>query len=228
MQPYIFPYIGYFQLINAVDQFVFYDDVNFIKRGWVNRNRILLKDNSFLISFPCIKASQNKLIKDVNIDITSKDYAKILDVIFNAYKKAPQFGKVFPLIESVFLSNSKSISDLASLSIKVISQYLKIETNFSYSSTNFSDLKGQDKADRLINITKKLGSKHYINAIGGSAIYDKKYFQNNGIHLSFLENIVEPYLQYNDNFIPNLSIIDVIMFNNITDVSKMLNKTKLN
>lgn len=227
MQPYVFPYIGYFQLINSVDTFIFYDDVHFIKRGWVNRNKIYLNNNDFLISFPCLKASQNKFIKDIEIDINSKDYSKILNLISQAYKKAPFYEDVFPLINSVFESNSKSISDFASISIKIISEYLGLETIFLYSSISFQESTGQDKADRLIDITKKLNSDHYINAIGGNKIYSKEYFKSKEISLNFIEGYSEPYQQYDGDFIPNLSIIDVVMFNEPTKVREMLNKYKL-
>ena len=227
MQPYIFPYIGYFQLINSVETFVFYDDVNFIKRGWINRNRILLDEKSHLISFPCLKASQNKLIKDIEIDINSKDYLKILNLISQAYKKAPFYEDVFPLIKSIFESNSKSISTLASLSVKIISEYLKLETLFLFSSISFKESCGLDKADRLIEITKKLNSDHYINAIGGNKIYSKEYFKSKEISLNFIEGYIEPYHQFDQSFKPNLSIIDVIMFNEPLKIREMLNKYKL-
>ena len=227
MQPYIFPYIGYFQLVNSVDKFVFYDDVNFIKKGWINRNSILINNQSHLITFPCLKASQNKIIMDIGIDINSKEYVKIINTIFQAYKKAPQFNNIFPLIESVLKSKCKNISDLSVLSIKTISNYLNLETVFLNSSKSFSEYKSEDKADRLIQITKSIDSDHYVNAIGGTSLYDKNYFNKKGIQLNFLQPSIDSYLQFNKDFIPNLSIIDALMFNEIDTVVKMLNNYKL-
>lgn len=227
MQPYIFPYIGYFHLVNAADTFIFYDDVNFIKRGWINRNKILLGNKEHLMSFPCIKASQNKLIKDVHIDMESQEYSKLLIQIELAYKKAPFFRSVFPIIESVFNSKCDNISELSSLSIISIAQFLDIETNFMYSSKNFSNSFGINRADRLIQITKELESSKYVNAAGGVDLYDKGYFKEQGVDLYFLESKFEQYEQFNDNFIPGLSIIDVLMFNHKSEIYKMLNTYKL-
>ena len=228
MQPYIFPYIGYFQLVHSVETFVFYDDVNFIKRGWINRNKILLGNKDFLITFPCIKASQNKLIKDVGVDLSSKEYKKILNQIELAYRKAPFFNDVFPMIESVFNSKCESISDLASLSVTTIASYLELSTRFLYSSKKFANSQGMEKADRLIQITKEMNFESYVNAAGGVEIYSKEYFNENGVELRFLGSNLEQYSQFNDTFVPNLSIIDVLMFNSKNATKDILSEYKLN
>src|SRR5690606_945429 len=124
MQPYLFPYIGYFQLINAVDVFVFYDDVAYIKNGWINRNRILMNGKSHYITVPCSKASYNKMIKSVQFDSRSKDYRKIVKTIKQAYVKAPFFEQVFPMMEQVFSTSSNRISALAQRSLVEVSDYL--------------------------------------------------------------------------------------------------------
>lgn len=221
MQPYIFPYIGYFQLIHAVDSFVFYDDVNFIKRGWINRNRILIDGDEKLISFPCIKASQNKLINEVKINLKNKEYNSILKTIYHAYKNTPKFKNIYPIIESILQANVNNISELAILSIKKISHHLDINTDFLISSHNYSNSKGMDKADRLIYITKELKSDEYINAFGGRDIYSKKYFRNNRIELQFLKPIIKEYNQNTTKFTPNLSIIDVLMFNDKSTIKNI-------
>lgn len=227
MQPYFFPYIGYFQMINAVDVFVFYDDVNFIKRGWINRNKILVNGSECLLTIPCIKASQNKYISDIKINKQHKLYKNIKTTIKYSYKNAPYYDTVFPLIENVFASNTDEISTLAQQSILEIVQYLDIQTDFKISSVDFPESKGMDKADRLISICQANNATQYINAIGGKELYDKEYFQKKGIDLNFLSPNKIEYKQFGPDFTPWLSIIDVLMFNSIEDIKKHLNEYEL-
>jgi hypothetical protein len=227
MQPYIFPYLGYFQLVSAVELFIFYDDVNYKKKGWINRNRILLNDKEHLISFPCKSASQNKLINEVEIDLFSKEYSKIFDKIRQAYKKAPFYHDVLPILEEIFTSNSHNIADLASNSVKSISQYLGLTTKFLNSSISFKESSSLNRADRLISITKNLHSSDYINAIGGKELYNKMYFKSRGVNLHFLESNLQPYNQFNNKFVAGLSIIDVIMFNSVINVKELLKNHQL-
>ena len=155
MQPYFFPYIGYFQLINAVDKFVFYDDVNYINKGWINRNNIIVNGHAKFINIPLKKASQNKLIKDVFV-VNSKDLLKILKTIEYSYKKAPFFKEVFNLITDLFLdiNNDTSISDFNIKSTKQICEFLNINTIFFVSSNCCPAKQKMEKAERLINICK--------------------------------------------------------------------------
>lgn len=222
MQPYVFPYIGYFQLIAAVDVFVFYDDVNFIKRGWINRNSILVNGRAQLLSFPCIKASQNKLIADVAIDPDAKAFRKREKTIRQAYTNAPYFDAVFPLVEAVFAAGHCSISDFAIDSVTRIADYLDMDTRLLRSSEDFAHTRGQGKAERLKTITRALGSRHYINAIGGQKLYTASDFAEDGINLQFLNPGITPYRQFDGDFIPNLSMIDVLMFNSKAQVKAML------
>jgi hypothetical protein len=227
MQPYFFPYLGYFQLVNAVDVFIFADDMNFIKGGFINRNKILFKNEERYVTVPCFQ-SQNKLINEIQISIETKGYPEtLLLTIKHAYAKAPFFLDVFPLIESIFYPKEYNIARLAANSVEKVSKYLGINTDFKYSSSSFKHTKGQDKSDRLINITKELGGNTYRNPIGGSLLYNKDYFKKQGINLEFLviDKIVYP--QFGDNFVPNLSIIDVLMFNSIENINKLLNQYKI-
>ena len=227
MQPYIFPYIGYFQLINSVDTFVFYDDVNFIKRGWINRNKILINGRESLISFPCIKESQNKEIREVEIDLKNPQYQKILKSIYLSYKNAPYFSKVFSMIEECFESDSQTISDLAILSIKLTCNYLGLKAEFEISSQNFNQTKSLGKADRLIKIANIKKADKYINAPGGKELYTKDYFKSHGVELLFLEPTIEKYKQFENKFVPGLSIIDTLMFNSIKKTKDMIEKYRL-
>ena len=227
MQPYIFPYIGYFQLISAVDKFVFYDDVNFIKRGWVNRNQILINNQSHLFSIPLKKASQNKLIKEIETAIDDKWLSSFYTTLKTSYKKAPYFSSVLPLIQSVFEIQHCNITDLTINSIASISNYLELETVFERSSQQYVTTKGMEKATRLINICQINQAKTYINPSGGKELYQKEHFKENGIDLFFIENQLPPYKQFNNDFVAGLSIIDVLMFNSKEEVKKMLNQYHL-
>ncbi len=228
MQPYVFPYIGYFQLIHAVDTFVFFDDVNYYKRGWINRNRILLDGKDFLFTVPLSKASQNKRINVIDVQKETKWLDQLLATIQQAYSRAPNFKETMKIIESVFTENFTTISDLAIISVKKVSEFLEIETNFELSSQMYPETDYLKKADRLIAITHKNGSEQYINPSGGVELYSKDYFLDNGVQLSFIENELVPYSQFKNEPITGLSIIDVLMFNTKLQVASMLNKYKLN
>ena len=226
MQPYIFPYIGYFQLISSVDNFVILDDVNFIKRGWINRNRIIVNGNEHLFTIPLNKASQNKLINEINLSDVNKWRKKFLLTIENSYKKAPQFNRVFPLINQIIKSEAALKSTFIYNSIKEICNYLRIETHIIKSSYIYSnnDLKGQY---RILDICEKENSTHYINPIGGKDIYNRKIFKEKNIRLSFISTKLIKYKQRNNTFIPNLSIIDILMFNSIEEVKIFLSQYEL-
>lgn len=227
MQPYVFPYIGYFQLINAVDKFVFYDDVNFIKKGWINRNRILINGTDGLFTVPCKKVSQNKLIKDVEVDYTNKEYLNILPKIYLSYKKAKYFKEVFPICERILSTNFISVSELSIQSVKSVCNYLELDTEFFVSSESFSESRGLEKSNRLIDICMKLDSNWYINAEGGAIIYTKDHFLSRGIMLNFLKPKPIEYSQFGKDFVPWLSIIDVLMFNGVKEVKVILDEFEL-
>ena len=222
MQPYMFPYIGYFQLIKSANTFVFYDDVNFIKKGWINRNKILMNGQESLVSFPCIKISQNKEIKEVEIDLTDQQYKKILKKISFSYKTAPFYKTVSQIVEKCFLSGKKTISLLAIESIQSVCEYLEIETIFKVSSEEYPQTKDLQRADRLIEISKIEGATSYINSMGGKELYTKEYFKSKGIDLQFLNPVIKEYKQFGEAFVPSLSIIDVLMFNSKDEILNML------
>ena len=225
MQPYFFPYIGYWQLINAVDVFVLYDDVNFIKKGWINRNNILLNKSEHLITIPLLNVSQNKHINECMVSDDYKAIDNIIKTINLAYKKAPYYNLVFPYIEEI-IKTKGSISDLVLKSVLWIKEYLGLNTEIILSSSidKNNELKGQDK---IIEIVKKLNGNHYINAIGGQELYDKEIFNNNGIKLNFIKMKEIKYKQFNNEFVPNLSIIDVLMFNSPEKIREMLDDYQL-
>lgn len=223
MQPYLFPYIGYFQLIKAVDKFIIYDDVNFIQRGWINRNRILLNGQPHMFTIPCAKSSQNKLINEIAINLEPRSQKKLFKTFEHSYKKSPMYKEVIELLFEAFSYEGKNLSDFLTNSIKLVCHYLKIKTELLKSSEKYNMNKGNDKADRLINITKSEGSIDYINSIGGLQVYDKEYFLNKGVRLSFLQPNLKEYKQFENVFVPGLSIIDALMFNDRERVVEMLN-----
>ncbi len=228
MQPYFFPYIGYFQLINAVDTFVFYDDVNFIKKGWIHRNQILINNSPSLFTIPCKDVSQNKLINEIKLDFTKKDKSKFLKKVELAYKKAPCFDQVYELISNIINYNqSEMVSDLAIKSVKIVCDYLDISKEFKKSSKTHSDSVGLEKQKRLIVICEKESADNYINPIGGNTLYNINDFKKFNIQLSFIESKPIIYKQLSDSFTPNLSIIDVLMFNDKLIINKFLNSYKL-
>ena len=227
MQPYFFPFIGYWQLIHAVDIFVIYDDVSYIKRGWINRNRILLNNEPYLFSISCKKSSQNKLINEIELALDSRLQNKLFKTFEHAYIKAPFYKEIACFLKELFGYKDDNLSNFLTNLIQQICYYLNISTTILKSSDKYHCNKGMDKADRLIDITKNEGADYYINPIGGQSLYDKQYFFKKGICLSYLVPNIVKYRQFSDKFTPNLSIIDVLMFNSKKDVFKMLNDYSL-
>ncbi len=226
MQPYFLPYIGYFQMIRAVDAFVFYDDVHFINRGWINRNRILVNNEARYITIPLIKASQNKRIDEIEVS-DDKEYQKVLKTIQLSYKKAPYFSQIYPLLEELLTSKHASIATLAMDSCRMVCNYLGVKTQFYVSSLDFASTQLKERAERLQAICKQLNADHYINAMGGVELYSKSNFLENGITLNFIQPKPIVYRQFNDDFVPWLSMLDVLMFNDPDSINNMLTQYEL-
>lgn len=223
MQPYFFPYIGYWQLIKAVDKYVVYDDVNYIKGGWINRNNFLINGQKNLLTMRLEKASSYTLIKDIAI---KDDFVKFLKTIEMGYKKAPFFEDIFRLLKDICQCPDKKLGQFLFNSHIKICEYLGINTELILSSSfeKHTELKGKDK---VISICKELGADEYINAIGGQELYDKKEFAENGIRLNFLQANLREYMQLKNEFVAGLSIIDIMMFNSKEEIKEMLNDFKL-
>jgi len=226
MQPYLFPYIGYYQLISAVDAFVVFDDVNFIKKGWINRNRILLNGKDHRFTLPLVKASQNKLINEIDMVPDQAHKKKLLDLIGHAYKKSPEYKNVFPAVKEIVLNEENNLLKYLKFSLARTADFLGIKTRLLLSSAidKGQSLKGQDK---IISICKELKAGEYFNLMGGSGLYDKDIFRKSGITLSFLKTREIRYAQFKNDFIPNLSIVDVLMFNPLEAVRGFLREFDL-
>lgn len=227
MQPYFLPYIGYFQLMNAVDKFVVYDNIQYTKKGWINRNRFLNNGQAQYFSIPLKKDSD---YLNVNQRQLAANYVeqneKQLRKIESAYSKAPYFNDVFPLIQKCFLNKDTNLFNFIFHSICQIKKYLEIETKILVSS-DFEDNSSLKGAMRVKNICKLLSGTQYINPIGGTELYTKENFKENGLKLNFLKTNKFQYKQYKNDFEPFLSILDVLMFNNKYDVFQMLNNYEL-
>lgn len=222
MQPYFIPYIGYWQLLNAVDQYVIYDDVNFIKGGWINRNKILVNKTPQYFNIPMMGASPNKLINEVGVNHDQNVINKNLRIVEAAYGKAPYFAEVFPLVEAMLRCGKDDIASYIIASTEIICQYLEIKTKLLISSDikKNNDLKGQDK---VLEICRILNATDYYNAIGGRELYSFAEFEKRGIKLHFLKRNEIRYQQFGNDFYPDLSIIDVMMFNSVEEIRKLLN-----
>ena len=223
MQPYFFPYLGYCQLLANVDKYVVYDDVTYIKGGWINRNNFLINGQKNLLTMRLEKASSYTLIKDIAI---KDDFVKFLKTIEMGYKKAPFFEDIFRLLKDICQCPDKKLGQFLFNSHIKICEYLGIDTELILSSSfeKHTELKGKDK---VISICKQLGADEYINAIGGQELYDKKEFAENGIRLNFIQANLREYRQLKNEFVAGLSIIDIMMFNSKEEINEMLNDFKL-
>lgn len=227
MQPYFFPYIGYWQLINAVDEFLVYDDVNYIKGGWINRNNILLNSQKHLLTLPLSGASSYLPINQIGIIEDEKQKEKLIKTIEQAYKKAPYYDDVFPIIYETIFHPSQNVAKAIYHSIQLITKYLNINTKITLSSSleKNNNLKGQDK---VIHVCKLLNTTTYVNAIGGLELYDKPSFAKEGMELLFLKTKEIKYNQLGgEGFIPMLSMVDVLMFNDVKTVQNFLDEYTL-
>ncbi len=223
MQPYLLPYIGYFQLINCVDKFVVYDNIQYSKKGWINRNRILVNGRDDYFTIPLKKDSDFLNVDQRFIaDSYAKEKNKIITRINELYKKAPQYQIISPLIAEVFNAEFDNLFEFILNSLKKICAFLEIKTELILSSEISIDhsLKAQDK---VIALCKKLNATHYLNPIGGTELYSKSVFKENNIELNFIKSNDIEYPQFNYDFMPWLSIIDVLFFNSKQDVQQFLN-----
>ncbi|MBO0198048.1 MULTISPECIES: WbqC family protein [Vibrio] len=225
MQPYLFPYIGYYQLAYHSDFFLFYDDVTYIKGGYINRNNILTKNGKHLFTLPIHKASSFTLIKD--LEYTDKT-GKLLSTIRQNYSKAPFFDEVFPIIEKVICYKDRSVSKISALSIIEVFKYLGLDFKFDFTS-NIDYERDKSAKEKIYNLCHIYNCNNYVNTLGGVSLYDKEEFKNEGISLNFIEFCADEYYQFNnkDSFISHLSIIDVMMNESKENIISMIEKNIL-
>lgn len=223
MQPYLFPYLGYFQLINAVDTFIIYDDVNYIKQGYINRNNVLVDGEAKRFTVPVPGASSFLKINELQF---SNDVEKVLKTIQQAYSKKPYFNDIYPLVERVLLSPERSIPQMCLRAFTEIFSWLDLAPKIRLSSElNYPRPDGA--AEKVINLCLAVGGKQYINSIGGRHLYQQALFASHGLDLSFLKMQEIVYPQGNHPFQPNLSIIDVLMHCSADDIKAHLMRYEL-
>lgn len=210
MQPYFFPYIGYWQLIHAVDRFVILDDVNYIMRGWVNRNRLLINGKPAYVTVPLHQASQNKKIYEIDLLSPPKWCDKLVQMVEITYRKAPHFAEVFPVVEKLIRYKTDNLSNYLEHQLQVLSNFMSIKTEFVVTSRCYgnNDLSGQE---RILDICKREATTVYINLPGGQSLYDLETFHNVDVELRFIGMRSLPYKQRSAGFVPFLSIIDALM-----------------
>lgn len=223
MQPYFFPYIGYFQLIHSVDEFVIFDQAQHIRRSWITRNRILnAHKETVYINVPVCKAPRETKIKDIIINNELNWQEKIIQQL-NYYKDAPNYSHVLEFVKECLRKEYTKLSQLNTCLLRKTCKLLNIETNITVLSESFPSIDEADDADEWgIIVSKALNATTYINAIGGKEFYNTQKYNEEGLEIKFVNPMLEPYKQFNHEFISGLSIIDVLMFNNIDHIIEMI------
>lgn len=231
MQPYFFPYLGYFSLIKYCDQFILLDEVQFIRHGWIERNRVLKQGGGWLyIQIPIVKNDgRNTLIRDLIIDNTKPWKEKILAQLVHYKKKSPNYFSVIKMLKEVFDNEYNDLVSLNYATLSTVCQYLDIKTKIEiFSKMNLEIEVPKEPDDWALNICKVLNEvSEYNNPIGGLEFFQKHKYENAGIKLNFQKFKITEYSQKSEVFEPGLSIIDVMMFNSIEHIHNMLDDFEL-
>jgi hypothetical protein len=225
MQPYFFPYIGYWQLMRAADRFVVYDDVNYIKGGWINRNRILVQGAPAFITVPLVESSPYKRIHALEMQPTAwRD--KLVKTLAQTYAKAACFGEVFPVVEQLILHEENNLARYLVHQLQGLARFMGITTEFVVTSLPYDNahLSGQE---RVIDICRREKIDVYINAKGGQELYTTDAFHQAGVDLRFLSMQPLPYRQKAADFVPYLSILDALMSTGVAGIQQHLDAFEL-
>ena len=250
MQPYFLPYIGYFQGIYAVDKYILYPNLTFIKDGWMNRNRILVKNGPVsIISVPLVNKSSNFMINEIRIDNTQPWSQKMLKTFFLNYKGSAYFDEFYPFLSELLNQRFDFLSELNAHLIVAIAEYIGIKTEIEYNNfEKYIDLEKQllmvDQGDysafqfmektrpvkkvaRVLELVKRENASDFINAIGGQSLYSKEEFSNYNVNLNFIQTAEFSYPQFKSDFNPHLSIVDVLMHNGKDNTLELIKKYSL-
>lgn len=230
MQPYFFPYIGYFSLIQHVDKFILFDTVQFIRHGWIERNRILNPNGSWqYIRVPLLKHSRETKIEEIRIDNNIAWKEKLSSQLQHYKNIAPNYPAVKSVVDNIFRTEYFSIVELNYAALCAICDYIKINTPIVIFSKMDLELDPVNDPDEwALNICKKInGVTEYWNPTGGMTFFDRNKYQLNKIDLKFQKINLREYDQKRDVFEPGLSIIDILMFNSIKTVREMLDDYEL-
>lgn len=225
MQPYFFPYLGYFSLIAATDRFVVFDPVQFIRRGWINRNQILKPDyrTSQYVTVPIAKQSRETTIRDTEIAANSDWETRIVAQLQHYKKRAPYFADVMKLLRRCFDLKTNSIVELNLHCLQIICESLEIDLDVVRFETIERDVEPAGRAGEwAVNVSRVMNAKSYLNPIGGREIFDTQDFSKHGIELAFIQNQLTSYCQNNSQFIPGLSILDVMLFNSHAETRRLV------
>jgi WbqC-like protein family len=226
MQPYFFPYIGYFQLIYNCDHFVLLDDVQYIKRGWVNRNRILMNGEPLYITLPVLYAPRVLSINQRVYQLDKEIVKQLIKRIEGAYHNAPYFQVTMPLIRETMGFSDSNVAAFNANLICRIAQRLALETPITLSSRLEKDTTLR-REERLIEICRVVGASEYVNPSGEVDLYSGASFATRGITLRFLKPSISPYRQFGAPHVPNLSVIDALMFNSPEQMRNLLQEFSL-
>ncbi|MFN0186053.1 MAG: WbqC family protein [Aquabacterium sp.] len=228
MQPYFLPYIGYWQLMHAVDRFILYDDVQYIQRGWVNRNRILVNGHEVMLTVPLQAGSRRGQITSRQLSDETPWRAKLVQTVSEAYRRQPGHAEVMPSLQTWLGDGATGVADYLSHLITGMAGLLGLPCEIVRSSERHAstqDLKGQE---RILEICRREGAMTYVNPPGGMALYREAAFAAQGCNLRFLVPQQVPYAQRAASaFVPWLSIVDVLMACGVAGTRAMLNRYDL-
>ena len=230
MQPYFFPYIGYFSLIKHTDFWVVFDTPQFMRHGWVERNRILKPDGIEwqYVKAPLEKFGQKTAIKDLLIKNTTNWEQKILAQLQHYKKKSPYYQNTLRILEEVFCTRYTSITDLNNKVLEIICKYLSIDFKYVvFSSMDLDTSMVSEPDEWALEISKSLKAEEYINPIGGLEFFDRSKYEKENIKIHFQRQNIKEYKQLKGEFVPGLSILDVLMFNSPEEINIMLDDFEL-
>jgi hypothetical protein len=229
MQPYFFPYLGQFQLIHLTDRFILCDDVQYIRHGWINRNRILTRNGEYqYIIVPLASHSSKTPIKQIQLAEGSRWKETILRQVTCYRKKAPYFERVYQLLAECLAPDETNITKLNGYCLQAVCEYIGLPFTLEISSELSLDYSNvHATGDWALRICEQLGATAYFNPPGGIGLYDKEIFHRHNIQLHFVKPVLKPYSQFNNSFLPGLSVIDIMMFNDPSAIKEMLNDYQL-
>ncbi|MFC4274307.1 WbqC family protein [Achromobacter aloeverae] len=210
MQPYFLPYLGYWQLLVAADRFVIYDNVNYIKGGWVNRNRVLISGLPGYITVPLHQATPYKQIIETQVQAGTHWRDKMCKTLENCYRRAPYFAESFPVLERIIRHPEANLASYLSNQLSIVADHLDLPASIVLAS-DVHPMGTTTGEARVLEICAREGASHYVNSVGGMALYDTGTFRSHGIELQFLKSRGSPYPQRAKPFTPHLSIADVLM-----------------
>jgi hypothetical protein len=225
MQPYFLPYLGYFQLMSLCDTFVFFDDVQYVTRRWMNRNQILLHGRAAWLTYPVAYGPASSAINQRVYVGTHDAKANVLNKVREAYRRAPHFDEIYPEVESCLDFEGKSVAEVNANLLKVIARRLGLRCSFKFAS-EFGVQPHLHGEDRIVALCRCLGATDYVNPIGGVELYDDAKFAQNSLGLTFLRSDDFTYPQFGDAFVPSLSVIDALMFNNGLQLVDLLSRCR--